>query len=684
MARQRHAVVTPGGKSFMQAAGGYIGFQMRQVCPCALYGSEIPMSQTLKKALQTYQQGDFPSALKLTERAISAERVRSQDIYALLGNTHLKLGRMLDAADAFAEAARFSGPKSAMLAKFALTLYHNTGARDKMLDIGERAVKLNPGDADLAFTYVNTLFSEGLFAQTAPFLDNLDRQNPQHMAMIVNCHRLNGNFEFLLRELKEACRLDPGNLLLQTSKFVVGREVCDSEVLAEFEAVMQQPDSPLAAMLLASEPALGRVFWNDDEAMSRRPNSDSARVAAIPVAPARRTFSAAGEKIRIGYLSNDFFDHPTMRLFGQVLALHDRDAFDVTLFCYSESLHRDWQQHHFPPVVRKAIVPVNEMNDGAAADLISARNIDILVDLKGHTMNSRLGILNRSDAPVKVTYLGYPGSVHGADLDYAITDRFVTPDASKAFFSEKLCRLPESYQANDTTGRPLPHASSRAEWGLPEDAFVFASFNAVPKITPRTIALWANILDRVPGSVLWILCDRPLARVNLRSAFVAAGIDGERILFTGSVNYADHLARVPLADLALDTFPCNGHTTTSDMLWAGLPVLSSRGHSFASRVSESLLNAIGLSELIACDDQVFCNMATAIARAPGKVAELKERLEENRFCAPLFNGARFTAHLERAYGLMAERARAGLAPDHIDVPALPALERPFASRRRGG
>ncbi|OJU06897.1 MAG: hypothetical protein BGN83_04670 [Rhizobium sp. 63-7] len=642
------------------------------------------MSQTLKKALQTYQQGDFPSALKLTERVISAERVRNQDTYALLGNTNLKLGRMLDAADAFAEASSFSSPKSAMLAKFAVTLYHNAGARDKILGVGERAVKLNPGDTDLAFTYVNTLFSEGRFGETAPYLDNLDRTNPQHMAMIVNCHRLNNNFEVLLRELKQACRLDPGNLLLQTSKFVVGREVCDVEILAEFEAIMKEPDGPLATKLLASEPALGRVFWNDDEAISRRPNADSTRVAAVPAAPARRAFSAAGEKIRIGYLSNDFYDHPTMRLFGQVLALHDRDAFDVTLFCHSDGQHRDWQERHFPPVVRKAIVPVKEMSDGAAADAISARNIDILVDLKGHTMNARLGIVNRSDAPVKATYLGYPGSVHGADLDYAITDRFVTPDASKAFFTEKLCRLPESYQANDTTGRPLPHASSRAEWSLPEDAFVFASFNAVPKITPRTIALWANILDRVPGSVLWILCDRPLARVNLRSAFAEAGIAGERILFTGSANYADHLARVPLADLALDTFPCNGHTTTSDMLWAGLPVLSSRGNSFASRVSESLLNAIGLSELVARDDEAFCTMATAIARAPGKVAELKGRLEENRFCAPLFNGARITAHLERAYGLMAERARAGLAPDYIDVPALPALERPFASRQRGG
>ncbi len=475
---------------------------------------------------------------------------------------------------------------------------------------------------------------------------------------------------------------DSGDLRME--RLSAARAICDFAGQAGFEADAADAANPDAAELLAHEPAAMRLLWCEDEAFLRRPCLESTRLAGVAAAPSRRAFSPEGGRIRIGYLSSDFHDHATMRLFAPVLAMHDREVFDVSLFCYSDPRHRTWQENRFPPIVRRAITRIRHLDDAEAAGLIAERGIDILVDLKGFASGARPGIVKRSDAPVKAAYLGFPGSMDGADFDYAITDRFVTPDASKPFYAEKLARLPETYQPHDADSRPLPKAMTRAEWHLPENAFVFAAFNSTQKITRRTIGLWSRILKAAPGAVLWMLCDTPLARVNLLAAFAAEGVQASRILFTGQVEYADHLARLSLADLGLDTFPYNGHTTTSDMIWAGLPVLTLRGKSFASRVSESLLNAIGLGELAAADETAFCDMAAAMARAPRKIAELKERLDENRFSAPLFNGRRITAHLERAYLMMAERARAGLPPEHFDVPALPALEHPFASWRRGG
>ena len=469
---------------------------------------------------------------------------------------------------------------------------------------------------------------------------------------------------------------------LGMERLSAARAICDFAAQARFEADIADPET--APELLAGEPAAMRLLWCEDEALLARPSLETTRLASVPAAPSRRAFSPEGGKIRIGYLSSDFHDHATMRLFAPVLSMHDREAFDISLFCYSDPQHRTWQESRFPPIVRRAITHIRHLDDADAAALIAERGIDILVDLKGFASGGRPGIVKCSDAPVKAAYLGFPGSIHGADVDYAISDRFVTPDTSKPFYAEKLARLPETYQPHDADARPLPKAMSRAEWRLPENAFVFAAFNSTQKVTLRTVELWSRILKAAPDAVLWMLCDTPLARVNLLAAFAAHGVQASRILFTGQVDYADHLARLSLADLGLDTFPYNGHTTTSDMIWAGLPVLTLRGKSFASRVSESLLNAIGLGELAAADETAFCDMAAAMARAPRKIAELKERLDENRFSAPLFNGRRITAHLERAYLTMAERARAGLPPEHFDVPALPALEHPFASWRRGG
>lgn len=640
------------------------------------------MSLALKKAVQSYQGGDFPNALTNLRRVMETETLRNQEVYSMLGNTHLRLGQSLEAGEAFAKGAMQPGPGAAILAKFAMGLFSRAGSRSNLASFGARAMQLHPGDTAIAFDYANALFGEGRFPEVADIVDHLDRDNPVHLALIINTYRLTGQFALLSNELDLAHRKDPDNMLISVSRYVVAREIADMPVIAEHDRIMQDLDRGQAIGLYQSEPALGRLLWSKTDRVNALPNVDTARLANLGHADTRRPVSPEGQRLKVGYLSADFMEHPTMRLFDETLALHDRSKFDITLFCYTQPDPSQWQTRNFPVEVMSRVVFVGGLSDEEAAREIALRNIDILVDLKGHTMNARLGIAKLSDAPVKVTYLGYPGSVAGAGFDYALTDPVVTPDQSVAFFEEALCRLPECYQANGSARRPLPKPSSRAEAGLPEDRFVFASFNAVQKITPETMALWCRVLKATPQSVIWVFAEREEARANLRKAFADQGITADRVLFARGLPYEKHVARLGLADLGLDTFPYNGHTTTSDMLWAGLPLLTMKGEAFQARVSESLLKAAGLDGLVADDADGFCRIACELVADPARISDLKAQIEDDRFRMPLFDSARFTAHLEDAFRLMAERARKGRPPALIDVPALPQRTEPFSERRR--
>ncbi|OLP61122.1 hypothetical protein BJF93_03485 [Xaviernesmea oryzae] len=423
--------------------------------------------------------------------------------------------------------------------------------------------------------------------------------------------------------------------------------------------------------LLGVEFPLATVIWCDDESIAARLTKMS---FATPFSKANRAARKArthafGEKIRVGYLSGDFFSaHATMALMRGVLEMHDPEAFEVKLFCHTTPknilMDDGWRD------LEPSLVSVMALSDAEAAEVIRAAKIDILVDLKGHTRDSRSGILNAGAAPIQVAYLGFPGSGCGIDYDYIIGDRIVLPESSKPYYHEKFCRLPHSYQANDDFYRPDPPAPPRRNLGLPEDAVVLASFNVARKITHRTATLWARILKGAPQAVLWILPYSELGFDNFVNWMEAQGIARERIFQAGWTPYDAHIGRVKAADLGLDAFPCNGHTTTSDLLWAGVPVATIKGRHFASRVSESLLTAIGLDDLVAEDDDAYVAMMVALASDRSRLKALRARLAENRTTMPLFDTLRLTRHLEAGYRHMVERAKAGAEPDHFDVEAI--------------
>lgn len=371
-------------------------------------------------------------------------------------------------------------------------------------------------------------------------------------------------------------------------------------------------------------------------------------------------------RLTVAYLSADFHEHATAYLTAELFERHDRRHFRILAGCYGREDHS--------PIRRRIRGAVDGFHDLAqmtcaqAAQWAAAQSVDILVDLKGYTAGGRLDLLSRRLAPVQVAYLGYPGTMGGGPLDYLIGDPVVTPAGDQGFYHEALAIVPDCYQVNDRQ-RPLPMGTpGRAALGLPATGFVFGALHAPQKLNPALFAVWMRLLHAVPGSCLWLYDPQGAAAGNLRDAARRAGIDPDRLLLAGPAPLADHLARYRAIDLCLDSFPYTGHTTTSDALWMGVPVVALAGDGFAGRVTASLLRAVGLPHLVAPDPAGYEALALSLARDRERLAGLKRHLEQGRWTAPLFDTPRFTAHLETAYRMMWDRHVAGLPPAGFSVP----------------
>ena len=313
-------------------------------------------------------------------------------------------------------------------------------------------------------------------------------------------------------------------------------------------------------------------------------------------------------------------------------------------------------------------IDVRDRSDRDAALLARKLEINIAVDLGGFTNDSRTDIFAMRAAPIQVNYLGYPGTMGAEFIDYIIADRILIADRDRKFYREKIVSLPHTYQVNDRKRYITEESFTRDQCGLPQNDFVYCCFNNNYKITPWIFDSWMRILSRVDDSVIWLLEDNKTAAKNLRKEAQQRGIDASRIIFAERMPPADHLARHRLADLFLDTLPYNAHTTASDALWAGLPVLTQIGETFAGRVAGSLLNAIDLPELITHSRGEYEALAIELALNRDKLLNIKEKLTKNRLTTPLFDTALYTKHLEAAYEAMYRRYQAGLLPDHIEIP----------------
>jgi predicted O-linked N-acetylglucosamine transferase (SPINDLY family) len=394
-------------------------------------------------------------------------------------------------------------------------------------------------------------------------------------------------------------------------------------------------------------------------------------IYAKPSFPHRRPEPGASNKgkLKIGYLSADFNNHATALLLADLVECHDRARFEIIAYSYSKDDGSEMRQR----LLRSfdEFVDVRSLDDRQAAQRIFDDGIDILVELKGYTQFARTNIAAHRPAPVQVNFLGYPGTMGADFIDYILADPIVLPMDEEAHYSEKIVHLPDCYQPNDRCRKVADSAPTRRTCGLPDAGFVFCCFNNSYKITPNIFDVWMRLLHKVEGSVLWLFDAYPNVRDNLAREAEKRGIDPARLVFATRLPTPDHLARQRLADLFLDTLPCNAHTTASEALWVGLPILTLRGATFAGRVAASLLHAIGLPELVTETLEDYEAQALRLAARPEALASLRQKLAANRATHPLFDTPRFARHIESAFRRMWEIWVAGEAPQAFGVARIP-------------
>jgi predicted O-linked N-acetylglucosamine transferase (SPINDLY family) len=374
---------------------------------------------------------------------------------------------------------------------------------------------------------------------------------------------------------------------------------------------------------------------------------------------------ATHSRITLGYFSADVREHPVARLIVELFEKHDRSRFSVLGYSYGPDDGSALRRRIVGAFDRFA--DVRDLSHGQIAQRIADDGVDILIDLTGYTQHARTQVLAMRPAPIQVNYLGYPGTMGAAFIDYILVDDFIAPSSRQPFFSEKLVQLPGSYQANDSRREIAPNTPTRAQCGLPENGFVFCAFHNSYKIGPEMFDAWIRLLKEVPGSVLWLLEDNRFAPANLRREAQARGVAAERLVFAPRMPLSEHLARHRLADVYLDAYPVNAHTTTSDALWVGCPVLTRSGDTFISRVAGSLLTTIGLPDLVTTNLADYERQALRLARDADYLADVRARILANRDRCGMFDAAHFAVGIEKAYATMWEIHAAGEAPRGFKV-----------------
>lgn len=529
------------------------------------------------------------------------------------------------------------------------------------------ALAINPDYAEAYSNRGNVLLDLKRHKEALASYDRAIAINPFHADAF-------GNRAIALRDLKRleealesyarALELDPASPFLYGDWLHTKMKLCDwndlekkIDLLADKIGNGDKATAPFGLLAMTERSSLHRKAA---EIWVRSTHPASSLLPPI----ARR--SRCG-RIHIGYFSADFHNHATAYLMAELFELHDKSRFELTAFSFGPDTHDESRERLVAAFDR--FIDVRQHADKDVAILARNMGIDIAVDLKGFTQDCRVGLFAMRAAPLQVNYLGYPGTMAAEYIDYLIADPTLIPDSHQQNYTEKIAYLPNSYQVNDSKRRIAERVFTREEMGLPQTGFVFCCFNNSYKITPGTFYRWMRILNQVEGSVLWLLEDTATAAMNLRKEAALRGVAPARLIFATRMSLPDHLARHRLADLFIDTLPYNAHTTASDALWAGLPVLTCLGSSFAGRVAASLLNAIRLPELITATPEAYEALAIELATNRERLKDIKQKLAHNRLVTPLFDSRLFARHICKAYTEMYKRYQANLAPDHIHVPA---------------
>src|SRR5438105_11690214 len=612
--------------------------------------------------LIAFQRGEFEAAVELIERAIP-ELDDLPEAHLNLGNALRELGRLPEAADSYRRAIGLDPAYGMAHSNLARTL-NDQRLFEAGLESSRRALELIPGFLGAQVNCAAALMGLERYAEAeAPLrravelapdkpeahrdlgeilakLGRLDEAatsyrravelNPDYAKVYYNLGNVlksQGKLREAIACFERAATLDPDDADALAGWFREKQNVCDWSGYREDEprvrraiAAQSSVNAPLTLLGLSSS-------LQEQLACARR-------VAAEMVVPAGAfrhappTAKDAGERIRLGYLSADFRQHPVAFLIAGVFERHDRRHFDVIAYSCGPDDGSPMRSRLVRAFDR--FVDIRDLSPPKAAEQMHADGIDILIDLTGYTAHGRTGILAYRPAPIQVNFLGYPGTMGAEFIDYIIVDRFLAPADRQPSYSEKLAQLPICYQPNEPA-HELPYRTpSREEYGLPKEGFVFCCFNTSYKLTPTFFDVWMRLLKAVPGSVLWLVAGNAVVKDNLVRRAVASGVVAERLVFASPTGRPEYLSRLGLADLFLDTLPYNAGATASDALWAGLPVLTCSGEGFAARMAGSLLNAIGLPELITHSLEDYEQLAAKLATDEKLLVEIKQTLLRNR------------------------------------------------------
>ena len=529
----------------------------------------------------------------------------------------------------------------------------------------ERALSLEPDRADILIASGQVLQNLKQFDGALQSYNRAIAIKPDDAEALTNRGHLSSEFGQLdqaFADYDRAIAVKPDQELLPGWRAFCKLKMCDWRGIAgDIEQIEQAADQGK----IVCSPALMLAMTGSPQRLLQCAESYVQRYFPPRRGGEDQFRSRSGKRIRLGYFSADFHEHATAHLTAGLFEQHDRTQFEITAFSFGPAKKNDMRVR-----LEKAFdrfVDISGASDAEAAGIARQSGIDIAIDMKAFMEGSRTRIFASRVAPIQVSYLGYPGTMGAGYIDYLIADGTVLPESAQTFYREKVTWLTDSYQPNDSVRSIAANAAERQHFGLPDGAFVFCCFNNNYKITPAVFDIWMRLLARIERSVLWLLEDNPFAARNLRAEAQARGVDADRLIFATRVDRAGHLARHRLADLFLDTLPYNAHTTASDALWAGLPVLTCAGTAFQGRVAASLLRAIGLPELITENPAAYEAAALRLAQSPRELQTLREKLIANRDCQPLFDTAGYTRNLEAAFTRMWERYVSGRPAESFRV-----------------
>ena len=607
--------------------------------------------------------GRFEQALADYDRAIAIE--------ARYAEAHFNRGVVLYELEQWAAALASYAQAIAVKPDFA-GAYYNRGIVlrelrqfEAALASYDRAIAIKADYVEAYLNRGNVLADLQQFPAALASYDRVISMRPDYAAAYMSRAKVfldSKQYEPAIANFDRAAALKPNFKFLQGLRRHARMQVCD---WVDFAADVTNLQAGIERRELVSQPfpllALLESGLSHRKAAELYVREECPPSHALPAIPARPRH----DRIRIGYFSADFREHPVATLAAELFETHDRSRFEITAFSFGPDTQDTMRRR-----MERAFDRFMDVRDASNEDIVLlARRleIDIAVDLMGFTQNCRPRIFALRAAPVQVNFLGYPGTLGAPYMDYLVADQTLIPEDSRSHYSEKIIYLPHSYQVNDAR-RPVADVSfTREDLGLPLAGFVFCCFNNSYKITPGTFDSWMQILRRVEGSVLWLLEDNASVANNLRREAVRRNVSTERLIFARRVPMPEHLARLRAGDLFIDTLPYNAHTTASEALWVGLPVVTCLGETFAGRVAASLLQAIDLPELIASSPEQFVEWVVELATDARRLATIRQKLTDNRLTTPLFDARLFARHLESAYTLIDARHHAGLPAEHIYI-----------------